>query len=114
MLTLYGIPSCDSCRKARKWLDANAIAYRFHNLRADCVDDDMLERWLAAVDWKALLNTRSTTWRGLAAGDRTDLDRQRASQLMLAHPTLIKRPVAESGKTVLVGFSAESYADFAS
>ena len=109
MLTLYGIPNCDSCRKARKLLDAAATDYQFHDLRTDGVSAEMLDRWLSALDWQALLNTRSTTWRGLNEADQSGVDKNRARKLMLAHPTLIKRPVAESGKIVKVGFSAELY-----
>lgn len=110
MLTLYGIPNCDSCRKARTWLDRENVAHRFHDLRADGVDRDMLERWLSAVDWQALLNTRSATWRALDDEDKAHVDAASAIDLMLAYPTLIKRPVAESGDTVLTGFSPATYA----
>jgi Spx/MgsR family transcriptional regulator len=109
MLTLYGIKSCDSCRKARKWLDAHDCDYRFHDLRADGLDESMLARWSAAAGWQALLNTRSTTWRGLADDDRTAVDEGKALALMRTHPTLVKRPVAESGDEVLVGFSPGAY-----
>ncbi len=109
MLTIFGIPSCDSCRKARKWLDTKDVAYHFHDIRADGVDRKMLDRWLAAVSWKSLLNTRSTTWRALNDADKADVDQDRAVQLMLAHPTLIKRPVAEAGGSVIVGFSPDAY-----
>jgi len=111
VLTLYGIPNCDSCRKARKVLDNAGIHYRFHDLRVDGVSSEMLDRWLSSIDWQSLLNTRSTTWRGLDEPDKTDVDEDRARKLMLAHPTLIKRPVAESGKIVKVGFSADLYSD---
>ena len=113
MLTLYGIPNCDSCRKARKWLDQQNVAHRFHDLRADGVDRGMLERWLSDMDWRALLNMRSATWRGLDDEDKADVDADRAIELMLAHPTLIKRPVVEAGDTVLTGFSPASYAKLA-
>lgn len=110
MLTLYGIPNCDSCRKARKWLDSKNVAYHFHDLRADGIDRHRIREWLRAVDWKTLLNTRSTTWRELTAAEKKDLDEARAIKLLLAHPTLIKRPVLQSGETLAVGFSAEKYA----
>lgn len=112
MLTLYGIPNCDSCRKARKVLDNAETDYRFHDLRVDGVSSEMLDRWLSSIDWQALLNTRSATWRGLGEAARTGVDEDRARKLMLAHPTLIKRPVAESGKIVKVGFSANLYKDW--
>lgn len=112
-MTLYGIPNCDSCRNARKFLDANNVEYRFHDVRADGVDRVILERWLQRIEWQALLNTRSATWRGLGDDDKSAVDRDRAIELMLTHPTLIKRPVAETEETTLVGFSVERYAGFA-
>lgn len=110
MLTVYGIPNCDSCRKARKWLDAAGVTHHFHDLRADGVSLAMLDRWLDSIDWQTLLNTRSTTWRGLDAEEKSNVDRSRARKLMLSQPTLIKRPVAESGNTIIVGFSSDKYA----
>jgi arsenate reductase len=112
LLTIYGIPNCDSCRKTRKWLDTNGIEYEFHDLRQDGVDETMLERWAGAVGWKALLNTRSTTWRGLPDADKQAVDESRAIRLMATHPTLVKRPVAEQGSKVTVGFSPQSFSQF--
>jgi len=112
VLTIYGIPNCDTCRKARKFLDARETPYRFHDLRADGVSAEMLDRWLAAIEWKTLMNTRSTTWRGLADNDKSDMNTDKAKALMLAHPTLIKRPVAEAANHVSVGFSTERYEKF--
>lgn len=109
MLTIYGIPNCDSCKKARKWLDTNSVSYRFHDLRLDGLDGTMLARWAKSAGWQNLLNTRSTTWRGLAVSAKHDLDEERAMELMLQHPTLIKRPVLENMETVIVGFSADTY-----
>lgn len=113
MLTLYGIPNCDTCRKARKYLDAAGASYRFHDLRTDGVTAAMLDRWLASVEWKILLNTRSTTWRSLNDEVKSVADAAQAKALMLEHPTLIKRPVAEDGGTVNVGFSPDQYAELA-
>ena len=101
MLTIYGIPNCDTCRKARKWLDANSVEHRFHD-----------NRWLESAGWQKLLNTRSATWRGLTEADKQDLDETRAIDLMLLHPTLVKRPLADSGESVLIGFSEADYASF--
>lgn len=111
MLTLYGLKNCETCRKARAWLDQQALAYRFHDFRADGLDAATLERLEAALGWEALLNRRGTTWRGLPESDRAGVDRNQALALMLAHPALIKRPVlaAEDGRT-LIGFSPEHYA----
>lgn len=110
MLTMYGIRNCDTCRKAQKWLDANSIGYRFHDVRADGLQESDLLRWAGKVEWQKLLNTRSTTWRGIPETMRSDVDETRALKLMLQHPTLVKRPVLEKGKKVIVGFSAQEYA----
>ena len=109
MLTLCGISNCDSCRKARKWLDAAGIDYRFHDLRGDGLDRSMLNRWATVVGWRTLLNTRSTTWRSLPEAEKQDIDERKAIDLMCAHPTLVKRPVAESGDDIVVGFSPGAY-----
>jgi len=113
MLTIHGIPNCDSCKKARKSLDAAGVDYRFHDVRLDGIDRADIERWLAAVDWRLLLNTRSTTWRGLDNAQKNDVDQSQAVELMLKHPTLIKRPVIQSGSEVVVGFSDQSLAKIA-
>jgi len=106
MITLYGLRNCDSCRKARSWLDTAGLEFRFHDLRDDGLPDDALTKWCDVVGWELLLNRRSTTWRGLADTDRSDLDAKKARQLMARHPTLIKRPVIETAETILVGFSS--------
>jgi arsenate reductase len=105
----HGIASCDSCRKARKWLDAHEVDYRVHDLREDGLDIQMLERWANRADWQQLLNTRSLTWRRLPEVDRMNVTRDRALALMLDHPTLVKRPILEHGKSIVVGFSPEGY-----
>jgi len=112
VLTLYGIPNCDTCRKARRFLEQEGVDYRFHDLREDGLDRATVERWVAAAGLDALLNRRSTTWRQLPAGDRDHLTESAAIELMLAHPTLVKRPVAEKGKNVRVGFNADVYRGF--
>ena len=111
MLTLYGIPNCDTCKKSRKWLDANSVEYRFHDLRVDGLDKSMLARWARQVAWQKLLNTRSTTWRGIEEHEKQDMNEKRALALMLEHPTLVKRPVIEDGNQVIVGFSADNFDD---
>ena len=111
MITLYGIKNCDTVKKARKWLDEHGVDYRFHDFRADGLDMKRLEAWIKAVGWEALLNRRGTTWRKLSEGEREGIDARRAAALMLEHPTLIKRPVIEHGKQVLVGFDPKAYAE---
>lgn len=107
--TLYGIPNCDTVKKARKWLEAQGIAYVFHDLRQDGVEAVRLDHWTRALGWERLLNRRSTTWRQLPETAKLDLDDTKAQVLMLAQPTLIKRPVLEHGETVLAGFSEPAY-----
>lgn len=107
MLIVYGLKSCDTCRKARKWLDSKGLAHRFHDVRADGLEAEDVRRWIAAAGWESLLNRRGTTWRGLPELDREGLDEARAAALMHAHPVLIKRPVFETGGKVIVGFTEE-------
>lgn len=111
MLTIYGIPNCDTCKKTRKWLEANSVEHRFYDLRVDGLEKAALARWAESAGWQKLLNTRSTTWRGLPETDRQDMNEKRALELMLEHPTLVKRPVLEMKNIVIVGFSAEAYAE---
>ncbi len=104
MLIVYGIPNCDTCRKARKWLDGQGIAHRFHDLRADGLPAELLAAWIAELGWEALLNRRGTTWRKLPEDDKRRVDEAGAGSLMQHHPTLIKRPVFDLGDRRLVGF----------
>ena len=110
MLTIYGIPSCDTCRKARKWLTENNREHTFHDLRQDGLDIQMLDRWSRTLEWQKLLNTRSLTWRKIPEVDRTGMTKNRAIALMLEQPTLVKRPVLECEEFVAVGFSPANYA----
>ncbi len=109
MLKIYGIRNCDSCRKACRWLEANAIKYNFHDLRKDGIDTDLLESWFKRTEWTTLLNKRSTTWRQLSESQREKLDKTKVLNLMSEHPTLIKRPVAIIGKKITVGFNEDCY-----
>lgn len=109
MLTVYGISNCDSCRNARKWFDANGVAYRFHDLRVDGLGDTLLEQWLDKMGWQGLLNMRSTTWRNLAQHERANVSRTRVAALLLEHPTLIKRPVVDNGDALVVGYCEDAY-----
>ena len=109
MITLYGIKNCDTVKKARKWLDANSIAHQFHDVRTDGLEMVMLTRWAKVAGWQKLLNTRSTTWRQIPEAERRDINEKNALKLMLANPTLIKRPVLEQNEKVLVGFAEAEY-----
>ncbi len=104
MVTLYGIKSCDTVRKAHRWLKENGIPCHFHDFRRDGLERERLERWTERLGWEALLNRRSATWRQLPAERKEELNGTRATTLMLENPTLIRRPVLESGDTCLVGF----------
>jgi len=106
---LYGIASCDSCRKARKWLDANNIVYEYHDIRIDGLAIQMLERWSDRIEWKKMLNTRSLTWRKIPETDRGDLTKDKALALMMQHNTLVKRPVLECDEFISLGFSPDNY-----
>jgi Spx/MgsR family transcriptional regulator len=110
MTTLYGIPGCDTVRKARRWLDEHGVTYRFHDLRRDGLDEALLATWIARLGWETLLNRRGTTWRRLPEATRAAIDRDSATRLMLEHPAIIRRPVLARGNRLHVGFSAGDYA----
>jgi Spx/MgsR family transcriptional regulator len=104
VMIVYGLKTCDTCRKALKWLDAEGIAHRFHDVRTDGLDKSALQAWIGELGWEALLNTRSTTWRGLAEAEKSDIDAAKAAALILAHPALMKRPLFDLGSRRVVGF----------
>ena len=112
MLTVYGIKSCDTCRRARKFLTEHNIEFRFHDVREDGLDIQMLERWSERMGWQKLLNKQSLTWRKIPDVDREGMNKDRAFALMLANPTLIKRPVLESDAYMAVGFSEKRFSDY--
>jgi len=106
---LYGIPNCDTMKKARTWLDAHGVAYAFHDYKKEGVAEDRLRRWVGIAGWEVVLNRSGTTFRKLPESERMDLDADRAVALMLSQPSMIKRPVLEAGETLLVGFTPERY-----
>ncbi|QZD91294.1 ArsC family reductase [Qipengyuania xiapuensis] len=108
-IQFYGIPNCDTVKKARKWLDAQGIAYDFHDYKKDGADAGKLESWSDAAGWEALLNKRGTTFRKLPDEDKADIDRAKAIRLMVENPSMIKRPVVEYPGGVLVGFSEDAW-----
>jgi len=108
-ITIYGIKNCDTMKKARAWLDKRGVAYAFHDYKAAGVERGRLEGWARAVGWETLLNRAGTTFRGLPEKDKTGLSEKKAVALMLAAPTMIKRPVLDVGGKLLVGFKAEEY-----
>lgn len=109
MLKIYGIKSCDSCRKARKWLTDQSREYDYHDLRDDGLDIQTLERWANRISWEELLNTHSLTWRKLPEVDRADMTKDKALASMIDHPTLVKRPVLECDEFIAAGFSPDQY-----
>ncbi|WP_031433173.1 ArsC family reductase [Methylomarinum vadi] len=109
MKTLYGIKNCDTVKKARKWLDEHGVDYRFHDYRVDGLDLDLLLRFNAAMGWESMLNKRSTSWRQLDEAQKNHLNEQSALKLMLEIPTLIRRPILDTGEQMLIGFNAEHY-----
>lgn len=112
MLTVYGIKSCDICRKARKYLAEQDIEFRFHDVRDDGLDIQTLERWAERIDWEQLVNRRSLTWRKIPEVDRNNMDKDRAFATILERPTLLKRPVIECEEFLATGFSERRFAEF--
>ncbi|RUZ79116.1 ArsC family reductase [Mesorhizobium sp. M7A.F.Ca.US.006.01.1.1] len=108
-ITMYGITTCDTVKKARVWLEGHEIAYRFHDFRAEGLDAKRLDGWVSKVGWEKLLNKASTTFRELPDKEKLSLDEKKAKALMLAKPTMIKRPVLEVGDGVFVGFKPDVY-----
>ncbi len=107
---VYGVDTCDTVRRARQWLRQHGIEHRFHDFRRDGLAPEQLERWLTRVPWDALVNRRGLSWRRLDAARRAAIvDQPSAVELMLAEPTVIKRPVIEVGDRLLVGFSEPVY-----
>ena len=104
-VTLYGIPNCDTVKKARTWLDRHGIAYTFHDYKKQGVDRAQLARWIDRAGWEKVLNRAGTTFRKLPEADKTGIDAAKAAALMAVHPSAIKRPIVEHGHGLLVGFN---------
>ena len=107
--TLYGIPNCDTMKKARVWLDQHGVAHVFHDYKKAGIDRASLERWVNEHGWETVLNRAGTTFRKLPDSDRANLDADKAVALMLAQPSMIKRPVLDLGDRRIVGFKPEIY-----
>jgi arsenate reductase (glutaredoxin) len=103
-VTLYGIPNCDTVKKARSWLDAHGISYVFHDYKKAGADPAKLAHWCGVAGWEVVLNRAGTTFKKLPDGDKADLDAAKAITLMLAQPSMIKRPIVEHDGGLLVGF----------
>jgi arsenate reductase len=108
--TIYGIKNCDTMKKARTWLDSHGVAYGFHDYKTEGIAKDQLHRWCDELGWETVLNRAGTTFRKLPDAEKEGLNERKAIALMLAQPSMIKRPVLDFGGTLLVGFKPEIYA----
>lgn len=108
-VTMYGIKNCDTIKKARTWLEERGVAYSFHDYKAAGIDRERLEQWCDRLGWETLLNRAGTTFRKLPDADREGLDADKAIALMIAQPSMIKRPVLDAADRLLVGFKPEIY-----
>jgi Spx/MgsR family transcriptional regulator len=108
-ITIYGIKNCDTMKKARAWLDGKGVAYDFHDYKVAGIDKDRLKAWSDKAGWETLLNRAGTTFKKLPDGDKEGLNERKALALMLAQPSMIKRPVLDVGGKLLVGFKPEVY-----
>ena len=106
---IYGIKNCDTMKKARAWLESEGVAYEFHDYKQSGIEREKLLEWVKAVGWEPLLNRAGTTFRKLPDAAKSNVTESKAVKLMLEQPSMIKRPVLERGKTLLVGFSPEKY-----
>lgn len=111
MIKVFGIKNCDTMKKAFTWLEENGVAYEFHDYKKAGVAAAHLADWNARAGWEKLLNRRGLMWKKLSDEERADVDAAKALQLMAQYPSLIKRPVLDSGNQLLVGFSPETYAE---
>lgn len=109
-VTIHGIKACDTMKKARAWLDGHGVAHTFHDYKTQGIDKPTLRAWVKLVGWETLLNRAGTTFRKLPEADRANLDAEKAIALMLAQPSMIKRPVLDVDGTLLVGFRPDAYA----
>lgn len=110
MVTLYGIKACDTMKKARDWLDEHGIEYRFHDYKKEGIDNARLQAWCDEHGWETILNRQGTTFRKLDDTDKQNIDTAKAISLMQANPSMIKRPVLDTGSQRLVGFKPDRYA----
>jgi len=109
MIKMYGIPNCDTIKKARKWLEANGLDYEFHDYKKQGVPEKNLKKWVKQAGWETLLNRRGTTWRKLPEDVRDNIDAASAIDVMMDNPSSIKRPVLEADNVLLIGFREDEY-----
>ena len=110
VITLYGIKNCDTVKKARQWLDDHNLEYHFHDFRTDGLTPDAVGHWTAELGWETLLNKRSTNWKQLSTEVKEGMNEENAQREILAQPTLIKRPLLDTGRARYVGFKPDTYA----
>lgn len=110
VMTLYGIPNCDTMKKARAWLEAQGVAYDFHDYKKAGLDEAVLRAWIAELGWEQLVNRRGQMWRKLDPWVRDGMDEETAVRVMLQTPSIIRRPVLDTGERRHVGFSEVDYA----
>lgn len=108
-MILYGIKNCNTVKKARTWLEEHNIVYQYHDVRVDGLSSDCLHDFMTRADWQTLLNRSSSSWRQLTLEQQSDLTQDKAIALILAKPTLLKRPVLDTGDTLLIGFKIQNY-----
>ena len=109
MITLYGIKNCDTVKKARRWLDDHSIEYQFHDFRVDGLSAQAVAEWLDELGWETLVNKRSTSWKQLDPDTKDAMSTMTAKAVILAQPTLIKRPLLDTGHSISTGFSEASF-----
>ena len=109
-VTIYGIKNCDTMKKARAWLDQHGVGYAFHDYKTQGIGRGQLEAWAKQAGWETLLNRAGTTFRKLPDKEKEGVTQTKAIKLMFDQPSMIKRPVLETGKALLVGFKPEDYA----
>lgn len=109
MTTVYGIKNCDTVKKARKWLETQGVDFQFHDFRVDGLDPTLVKNWISELGWETLVNKRSTTWKQLDSNLRDSMDASSALAAVMEHPTLIKRPLLDTGTQRVVGFKEGTY-----
>jgi len=107
--TMYGIPNCDTIKKARKWLEAEGIEYQFHDYRKQGINSELVKEFCASLGWENVLNKRGTTYRQLSQEQKNSLTEQNAIELLVEHPAMIKRPILNHNGQLHLGFKADSY-----
>ena len=109
MIKMYGIPNCDTIKKARKWLQQHEVEYRFHDYKKLGIDEDQLKNWIETMGWEQLINKRGTSWRKLDENTRSGMNDQAAIRVMQKNPSIIKRPLLQVRDQFIIGFDEAEY-----